>query len=69
MNFPGKRLEDLEETCALDVAEQGEHTLDEVGKYLNLTRERIRQIETGAMFNFPNDMQEYVNPDHQVANG
>ncbi len=45
----GRRLEDLAETCALDVADRGGATLEEVGSIMNLTRERIRQIETRAM--------------------
>lgn len=60
LNFPGKTLEDLEDTCALDVAERGEHTLDAVGEFLNLTRERVRQIETSAMRRFPGRLREYV---------
>lgn len=60
LRFPGKTLEELEDTCALDVADRGEHTLDEVGKFLNLTRERVRQIETTAMKRFPGEMHEYV---------
>jgi len=36
---------DMKESCALDVAECGGMTLDEVGIMMNLTRERIRQIE------------------------
>jgi len=60
LNFPGKELEDLTDTCALDVAERGDHTLEEVGEYLNLTRERIRQIETHAMWRFPEELFEYL---------
>jgi hypothetical protein len=37
------------ETCALDVAELGAHTLDEIGAIVGLTRERVRQIEVRAM--------------------
>jgi len=44
-NFPDKEVHELTETCALDVAERGGATLDEVGNVMNLTRERIRQIE------------------------
>lgn len=32
-------------TCALDVADQGEHTLESVSLCLNVTREWIRQLE------------------------
>lgn len=43
--FGSEDLDRLPETCALDVAEKGPRTLDEIGKILNLTRERIRQVE------------------------
>lgn len=36
-------------TCALRVAEIGGMTLDEVGRVINVTRERVRQIETRAL--------------------
>jgi hypothetical protein len=39
----------LEDTCILDLAEEGPRTLDEVGELLNLTRERVRQIEARAV--------------------
>lgn len=38
------RLETMKHTCALDVADLGEHTLEEVGELYGLTRERIRQM-------------------------
>jgi hypothetical protein len=49
LNFPDKELFDLEHTCALDVAEKGGITLEEVGEIMNLTRERIRQVETRGL--------------------
>lgn len=42
------QLSELDESCALDVAERGQHTLKEVGDMLGVTRERIRQIEVEA---------------------
>ena len=48
-NFPGQEVHELEETCALDVAERGGITLEEVGGLMNLTRERVRQLEAEAL--------------------
>ncbi len=45
INFPDLEVWELPETCALDVAERGGITLEDVGELLNLTRERIRQVE------------------------
>ena len=45
LNHPGKELEELSETCALDVADRGGLSLAEVGKLMNVTRERVRQLE------------------------
>ena len=45
MNFPDKELWELAETCALDVADRQGITLEEVGVIMNLTRERVRQLE------------------------
>ena len=42
-------LDAMRDTCALDVADRGGETLDEVGAATNLTRERIRQLESVAL--------------------
>lgn len=39
-----------EESCVLDVADKGGVTLEEVGSYMGVTRERIRQLEN-ILFN------------------
>ncbi len=49
LNFPDKEIWEMEETCALDVADRGGITLEEVGSIMNLTRERIRQVETRGL--------------------
>ncbi|MCA9553578.1 MAG: hypothetical protein KC933_26300 [Myxococcales bacterium] len=49
INFPDKEVWQLEQTCALDVAERGGITLEEVGDIMNLTRERIRQVEVSGL--------------------
>lgn len=48
-NYPDLEPGDLAESCSLDVAERGGHTLEVVGSLLCITRERTRQIEVRAM--------------------
>jgi len=49
INFPDLEPWELKNTCALDVAERGGITLEEVGEIMNLTRERIRQVEVRGL--------------------
>ncbi len=49
LNFPDKEVWEMADTCALDVADRGGITLEEVGSIMNLTRERIRQVETRGL--------------------
>jgi Sigma-70, region 4 len=58
LNFPDKEIWELEYTCALDVAEKGGITLEEVGEIMNLTRERIRQVETRGLMKLREDLDE-----------
>jgi len=49
LNFPDLEVWELGESCALDVAAFGGCKLEEVGAMLNLTRERVRQIEVKGL--------------------
>ena len=49
LNFPPIDVWEMADTCALDVAERGGITLEEVGAIMNLTRERIRQLEMSGL--------------------
>ena len=49
LNFPDTEVWEMEHSCALDLAASGGMTLEETGGVMNLTRERIRQIEVKAL--------------------
>jgi len=49
LNFPDLEIWEMTETCALDIADRGGITLEEVGEIMNLTRERVRQVETAGL--------------------
>lgn len=49
LNFPDLEVWEITETCSLDIADKGGITLEEVGKIMNLTRERIRQVEVRGL--------------------
>lgn len=51
LNFPDLEVWDMIESCALDVADRDGTTLEDVGALMNLTRERIRQVEVRALVN------------------
>jgi hypothetical protein len=49
LNFPDLEPWQLEHSCALDVADDGGSTLEDVGALMNVTRERVRQLEIDAL--------------------
>lgn len=49
LNFPDLEVMEMTETCALDVADRGGATLEDVSLLMNVTRERVRQIEEEAL--------------------
>lgn len=49
INFPDVEVWEMTDTCALDIADRGGITLEDVGEIMNLTRERVRQLETQGL--------------------
>ncbi len=66
LNFPDKEIWELPYTCALDVAEKGGITLEEVGEIMNLTRERIRQVETRGLLKLREAVDTDPEPPRQM---
>jgi len=51
-----RALDDIPDTCALDIADKGGVTLEAVGEAMNLTRERVRQVEVKAAIKLRPDL-------------
>ena len=49
LNFPDLEVWELPHTCALDLANEGGMTLEKIGEIMNLTRERVRQMEVSGI--------------------
>jgi hypothetical protein len=49
LNFPDLEVWELAYSCALDVADLGGTAIEAVSELMNVTRERIRQIEMQAL--------------------
>ena len=49
LNFPDRSPGDLDESCALDLAESDATTAEAIALHMNITRERVRQIEAQAL--------------------
>lgn len=50
LNFPKTAVADLDISCALDLAEKGPKTLEQIGHIMGgISRERVRQIEQAAL--------------------
>ena len=50
MPFPDKEPDEIEHTCALDLAGRRDPmTLDEIGLAMNMTRQMVAEIETKAL--------------------
>jgi hypothetical protein len=49
LSFPGKEIDELEETCAMRAALKGGMTLEEVGHLMNISPEWVRREEAGGL--------------------
>lgn len=70
-NFPDLEIWDLAESCALDVADRGGETLEAVGAIVNVTRERVRQVEVRALARLEavQDMWRLAQEDERIPRG
>lgn len=60
LNFPDREPWEMAESCALDVADRGGATLEEVGAATNVVRERIRQVEVKGLLRLRRPAQRHV---------
>jgi DNA-directed RNA polymerase sigma subunit (sigma70/sigma32) len=47
-NHPNREVDELAESCSLDVADRGGISLEKLGQFMGVTMERGRQLETEA---------------------
>lgn len=48
VNFPEREPDEMMASCALDMAEDGPRTLDQVAGLMGMSKERARQLEASA---------------------
>lgn len=48
-NFKNKEPHQMKSSCALDIADEGEHDLHEISLIVDLSKERVRQITEQAL--------------------
>ncbi len=49
LNYPGKEIFELENTCSLDIAEKGEVPLPEVARILNVGQKAVRNLVSRSL--------------------
>jgi hypothetical protein len=60
-NFPDLEPNDMAESCALDVADEGGERLEIVAELMNITRERVRQVEEVARAKMSGRLSMFAN--------
>lgn len=58
LNRPDIEPWEMEHSCSLDIADEGDHTLEQVGFSTNITRERVRQLEVPALVKLKAGLKE-----------
>lgn len=53
--YPELEPWEIAETCTLDVADRGDHTLEQIGQLLNVVGERVSQVEEQALDKLKHD--------------
>ena len=61
-NFPDLEPWQMAHTCSLDVADLGGRHLEQVAEIMNVTRERVRQVEVVTMARIVEPMREHAGP-------
>lgn len=62
-NFPDIEPDELFPSCSLDITEDDGATLDEIGAYMNLSRERIRQVEVKILDKLKGSVKRLIGKD------
>lgn len=57
-NFPDLEPDQMEHSCVLDIADAGGFTLEKTGDALNMTKERVRQLELTGLQTLTNRVKE-----------
>jgi hypothetical protein len=72
LNFPGQEIEELLNSCALDLAEHGPRTLEQVALIMGMSKERARQLEDSAFTKLKTTghvMREHIVPTEWINDG
>jgi hypothetical protein len=60
LNFPDLEVQEMVETCSLDVAERGGLTFEDVAELMNITWHRVQQIQQHALDQVGDELHAYA---------
>lgn len=61
-------LDVMPETCSLDVADKGAHTLDDVAVHMGVTRERCRQLQEDGLRKLRKELSKMIDENIKKKN-